>query len=49
MAPRLPKFATQVQELGFDELIINLPREELAKAKKPIGQVRATVATDGPS
>ena len=49
MASRLPEFATRVQELGFDELIINLPWEELAEAEKLIGQVRAAVATDGTS
>ena len=49
MAPRLPEFATRIQELGFDELIINLPWEELAEAEKVIGQVRAAVATDGTS
>jgi probable F420-dependent oxidoreductase len=49
MAPRLPEFATRVQELGFDELIINLSWEELAEAEKPIGQVRDAVATDGTS
>jgi len=46
-APRLPEFAVRVQELGFDELIINLPWEDLAEAEKLIGQVRAAVATDG--
>jgi probable F420-dependent oxidoreductase len=49
MAPRLPEFATRVQQLGFDELIINLPWEELAEAEKLLGQVRAAVATDGTS
>jgi probable F420-dependent oxidoreductase len=49
MTPRLPEFAVRVQELGFDELIINLPWEDLAEAEKLIGHVRAAVATDGTS
>lgn len=49
MAPRLPEFATRVQELGFDELIINLPWEELAEAEKLIDHIKTAVATDGAS
>jgi len=49
MAPRLPEFAIRVQELGFDELIINLPWEDLAEAEKLIDRVKTAVATDGAS
>ncbi len=49
MAAQLPKFALRIQELGFDELIMNLPWEDLAGAEKVIGQVKTAVATDGAS
>lgn len=49
MVSRLPEFAVRVQELGFDELIINLPWEDLAEAEKLIGQVRDAVSPDGAS
>ena len=47
MAPRLPEIALQVRELGFDELIINLPWKDLAGVEKLISRVRSAVATDG--
>jgi alkanesulfonate monooxygenase SsuD/methylene tetrahydromethanopterin reductase-like flavin-dependent oxidoreductase (luciferase family) len=49
MAPRLPEFAVRVRELGFDELIINPPWEDLAEAEKLIGRVKTAVSTDGAS
>jgi hypothetical protein len=49
MAPRLPEFAIRVQELGFDELILNLPWEDLAEAEKLLDRVKTAVATDGAS
>jgi probable F420-dependent oxidoreductase len=49
MASRLPEFALRIQELGFDELIINPPWEDLAEAEKLIGSVKSAVVTDGPS
>jgi probable F420-dependent oxidoreductase len=49
MASRLPEFAVQVRELGFDELVINLPWEDLTEAEKLLGQVKTAVATDGAS
>jgi probable F420-dependent oxidoreductase len=45
MAPRLPEIALQVRDLGFDELITNLPWNDLAEVEKRIGQVRSAVAT----
>jgi probable F420-dependent oxidoreductase len=49
MAAQLPEFALRIQELGFDELIIGPPWEDLAEAEKRIGQVKSTVASDGAS
>jgi probable F420-dependent oxidoreductase len=49
MASRLPELAVQVQELGFDELIMSPPWEDLAEAEELIGHVRTAVATDGAS
>jgi probable F420-dependent oxidoreductase len=49
MAPRLQEFAVRVRELGFDELIINPPWEDLAEAEKLIGQVKTAVSTNGAS
>jgi probable F420-dependent oxidoreductase len=49
MAAQLPEFALRIQELGFDELIIGPPWEDLAEAEKLIGQVKSTVASDGAS
>jgi probable F420-dependent oxidoreductase len=49
MASRLPKFALRIQELGFDELIINPPWENLAEAEKLIGYVKSAVVTDSAS
>jgi hypothetical protein len=49
MAARLPEVAIQIQELGFDELIINPPWEDLAEAEKLIGHVKSAVTPDGAS
>jgi probable F420-dependent oxidoreductase len=49
IAPRLPEFAIRVQELGFDELIINLPWENLAEAEKLIDHITGAVSTGGAS
>jgi hypothetical protein len=49
MAPRLPEFAFRVRELGFDELIINPPWEDLVEAEKLIGHVKTAVSTSGSS
>ena len=49
MAPWLPEFAAQVQELGFDELVINPPWDDLAQAEELIDQVKTAVSTSGAS
>jgi probable F420-dependent oxidoreductase len=49
MASGLPEFAVRVQELGFDELIINPPWEDLVQAEELIDQVKTTVSTSGAS
>jgi hypothetical protein len=49
MAPRLSEFAIRVQELGFDELVINPPWEDLAEVQNLINQVKGTVSTGGAS
>ena len=49
MAARLPEVAVQIQELGFDELIVNPPWEDLAEAEKLIGHVKSAVTPDGAS
>ena len=49
MAPGLPEFAVRVHELGFDELIINPPWEDLVQAEELIDQVKTTVSTSGTS
>jgi probable F420-dependent oxidoreductase len=49
MAPGLPEFAVRVQELGFDELIINPPWEDLVQAEEMIDKVKTTVSTSGAS
>jgi alkanesulfonate monooxygenase SsuD/methylene tetrahydromethanopterin reductase-like flavin-dependent oxidoreductase (luciferase family) len=48
-APRLPEFAVRVRELGFDELIIKPPWEDLVEAEKLIGHVKTAVLTSGSS
>lgn len=40
---RLPELATQAAELGFDELIIDLPWGEPDAAKELLGTVKATI------
>jgi probable F420-dependent oxidoreductase len=47
MSSRLPEFALRIQELRFDELIINSPWEDLAEAEKLIGSVKSAVVSDG--
>jgi probable F420-dependent oxidoreductase len=47
MAPRLPEFAVQVRELGFDELVIDPPWEDLVEAEVLIGHVKTAVSTSG--
>ena len=49
MASRLPEIALRIQELGFDELIINPSWENLAEAEKLIGHLRNAVGIDGAS
>jgi probable F420-dependent oxidoreductase len=49
MASRLPEVAVRIQELGFDELIINPPWEDLAEAETLIGHIKSAVAPDGAS
>jgi len=49
MAAQLPEIALRIQELGFDELIINPPWEDLAEAESLIGHVTTAVAPDGAS
>jgi probable F420-dependent oxidoreductase len=49
MASRLPEFALWIQELGFDERIINPPWENLAEAENLIGSVKSAVVSDGSS
>jgi probable F420-dependent oxidoreductase len=49
MAARLPEVALRIQELGFDELIINPPWEDLAEAESLIGHVTTAVAPHGAS
>ena len=49
MAPGLPVFVVRVHELGFDELIINPPWEDLVQAEELIDQVKTTVSTSGAS
>jgi probable F420-dependent oxidoreductase len=49
MAPRLPEFAVRVRELGFDDLVINPPWEDLAEAEVLIGDVKTAVSTSGAS
>jgi hypothetical protein len=49
VAPWLPEFAVQVRELGFDELVINPPWEDLAKVEELIGQVKTAISTSGAS
>jgi probable F420-dependent oxidoreductase len=49
MAPGLPEFAVRVQELGFDELVIIPPWEDLVQAEELIDQVKTTVSTSGAS
>ena len=49
MASLLPEAAVRIQELGFDELIINPPWEDLAEAETLIGHIKSAVAPDGAS
>ncbi len=49
MTPRLPEFAVWVKELGFEELVIDPPWEDLGGAQLLIGRVKSAVSTSGPS
>jgi len=49
IAARLPEVALRIRELGFDELIINPPWEDLAEAESLIGHVTTAVAPDDAS
>src|SRR5215217_7904639 len=49
MAAQLPEIALRIRELGFDELIINPPWEDLAEAESLIGHVTTAVAPDDAS
>jgi probable F420-dependent oxidoreductase len=49
MAPWLPEIAVRVRDLGFDELVINPPWEDLVPAEELIDQVKTTVSTSGAS
>jgi probable F420-dependent oxidoreductase len=49
MEPRLSEFAIRVQELGFDELIINPSWEDLAEAQRLIDQVKGAISTGSES
>jgi probable F420-dependent oxidoreductase len=49
MAPRLPEYAVRVRELGFEELVIDPPWEDLVEAEVLIGHVKTAVSTGGPS
>jgi probable F420-dependent oxidoreductase len=49
MAAQLPDIALRIRELGFDELIINPPWEDLAQAESLIHHVATAVAPEGSS
>jgi alkanesulfonate monooxygenase SsuD/methylene tetrahydromethanopterin reductase-like flavin-dependent oxidoreductase (luciferase family) len=49
MEPRLSEFAIQVQELGFDELVINPSWEDLGEVQRLIDQIKDAVSTGGAS
>jgi probable F420-dependent oxidoreductase len=49
MAPRLPEFAVRVRELGFDELIVNPPWDDLAEAELLIGNLKTALSISGSS
>jgi hypothetical protein len=49
MTPRLPEFAVRVRELGFDELVIDPPWEDLVEAEELIGHVKTAASTSGSS
>jgi hypothetical protein len=49
MAPRLPEFAVRVRELGFDELVINPPWQDLGESEELIGRVKTAVSTSSAS
>jgi probable F420-dependent oxidoreductase len=49
LASKLPEFALRTQELGFDELIIGPPWEDLAETEKLIGKIKSTVTSDDAS
>jgi probable F420-dependent oxidoreductase len=49
MAAQIPQIALRIRELGFDELIINPPWEDLAEAETLIGHITTAVSPDAPS
>jgi probable F420-dependent oxidoreductase len=49
MAAQLPEIALRIRELGFDELIINPPWENLAEAESLIHHLTTAVAPESPS
>lgn len=49
MTSRLPEFAVRIEELGFDELVINLAWEDLAEEHSRIEQVKGAVSPGGAS
>jgi probable F420-dependent oxidoreductase len=49
MTSRLPEYAVRIQELGFDELVINLTWEDRAEAQRRIEQVKGAVSPGGAS
>jgi probable F420-dependent oxidoreductase len=49
MAPRLSEFAIRVQDLGFDELIINPPWEDPSEVQRLINRVKGAVSTGSAS
>jgi probable F420-dependent oxidoreductase len=49
MAPRLPEFAVRLRKLGFDELVIDPPWEDLAEAELLIGNLKTALSISGSS
>src|SRR3712207_3767037 len=41
MAPRLPEFAVRVRELGFDELVIKPPWDDLARSEEHTSELQS--------
>jgi probable F420-dependent oxidoreductase len=45
--PSLPDIVQQTQELGFDETIVELPWDDLARAQELLGAIKASVRDTG--